>query len=375
MTVDFMKELHDKKINFLIGSGASIGALPTLEMDIRKDGDKLSFEELVCYLIDEGKPILSYLLFCEHYYKKLILPSYNMDFDSDAKAIPVLNNYIKLLQYILDLVNYKKVDDYKRCTIFTTNYDGFIENAAEKLIQAKRDFVLNDGGSGFKKRTLSASNFDMQVNHIGVFDSYISEIPMINLIKLHGSIYWGKMDDNILIDYQNSTPFIAPILGENYLDGITEYKEINGLDIKSDDENELDEFWKNYKNIPIVNPTKWKFNETVFEQHYYQMLRLLSYELEKKDVYLIVFGFSFKDEHIYDLIKRSLKNPHLTVYLFCFDQNDFDNLKVKFTDYKNVFFVTVHEKDNECKTQKLDFKIFLNILRGEQETGTWKVVK
>ncbi|MBJ6874306.1 hypothetical protein JG625_18730, partial [Vibrio cholerae] len=34
-------------------------------------------------------------------------------------------------------------------------------------------------------------------------------------------------------------------------------------------------FWETYNKLPIVNPTKWKFHETVFDEHYYQMLRLM----------------------------------------------------------------------------------------------------
>lgn len=48
---------------------------------------------------------------------------------------------------------------------------------------------------------------------------------------------------------------------------------------------ELNDFKKCYDSLPIVSPTKKKFSETVFEQHYYQMLRMLSFELEKKIVF------------------------------------------------------------------------------------------
>lgn len=375
MTIDFVKELHDKKINFLIGSGASAKALPTLKTKIEKDGNELSFEDIVSFLEDEDLKVHSHLMFSEYYYKHLIIPSYSMDFYGNPNIVSVNNDYKKLLDYIIKLINIKKVDDYKRCNIFTTNYDGFFENAANEIISTKKSFILNDGGAGFKERILSASNFNMQVNHIGVFDSYLSEIPMINLIKVHGSIYWKKKNDEIVIDYQNSAPDILPSLNVAYLDGITKYNDIKELTVDTEDESKLSGFWDDYKQIPIVNPTKWKFNETVFEQHYYQMLRLLSYELEKRDVYLIVYGFSFKDEHIFDLVKRSLTNPHLTVYVFCFNETDFNDLKEKFTDYNNVFFIQAHEKDDISKIQELDFELFLNILKGKQDIGTWKVIR
>src|SRR5690606_18131416 len=88
-----------------------------------------------------------------------------------------------------------------------------------------------------------------------------------------------------------------------------------------------DEFWSKYNEIPIVNPTKWKFHETVFEEAYYQILRHLSFELERPNSVLITFGFSFSDEHILNLVQRSLSNPSLTVYISCY--NDFEKFEMK----------------------------------------------
>ena len=376
-SADFIKEIHDKNINFLIGSGASHGALQTLKMKIKNEGIEQSFEDIASRLIENGNDLHSYLLFYEYYYKQIIEPAYSMNFDEDPNVMSVLANYQKLLSYILGVLDDKRVDDHKRCNIFTTNYDGFFEEAAERFIRESRLCILNDGGFGFKSRILNASNFNLQVKHLGVFDSYSTEISMINLIKLHGSIYWKKENDNIAIDYQNKAPITPLELGKPYnLDRKNEYREIEEVTIESDDQGDLKKFWKEYKQIPIVNPTKWKFNETVFEQHYYQMLRLLSYELEKKDAYLIVFGFSFKDEHIYDLVKRSLLNKHLAVYIFCYDEKEYEHMKAKFSGYKNVFLV------NKClqkcigkstKIELLDFSDFLNILKGEADQETWMV--
>lgn len=81
-------------------------------------------------------------------------------------------------------------------------------------------------------------------------------------------------------------------------------------------------FWDSYNQLPIVNPTKWKFHETVFEEHYYQMLRFLSYSLEEQNSVLISFAFSFADEHIRNLIKRSLSNHTLQIFICCFNNKD-----------------------------------------------------
>ena len=115
-------------------------------------------------------------------------------------------------------------------------------------------------------------------------------------------------------------------------------------------EAELELFWTKYKELPIVNPHKWKFHETVFEEQYYQMLRLLSYELEKPDTVFITFGFSFADEHILNLVKRSLSNPTLQLFVCCFDQAEHEKMEEYFTRNRNVQLIVIEKN--------LDFSAF-----------------
>lgn len=76
----------------------------------------------------------------------------------------------------------------------------------------------------------------------------------------------------------------------------------------------------------------------------------MSYELEKQDSTLVVFGFSFADEHITNLIKRSLGNKSLTMYICCFDAATVQAMECLFEDFNNVKLVT--------QPQLLDFKLF-----------------
>ncbi|MEQ1964894.1 hypothetical protein ABLB69_17365 [Xenorhabdus khoisanae] len=103
--------------------------------------------------------------------------------------------------------------------------------------------------------------------------------------------------------------------------------------------------------MPIVNPTKWKFHETVFEEAYYQILRHLSYELERPHSVLIAFGFSFADEHILSLVQRALSNPSLTMYVMCYSELTKDRMLEMFKEYLNVKLI--YSEDS-----KLDFKLF-----------------
>lgn len=91
----------------------------------------------------------------------------------------------------------------------------------------------------------------------------------------------------------------------------------------------LNDFEMDYKRLQVVNPTKDKFRETVFQQNYYQLLRMLSFELEKRDSILIIFGFSFADEHILEIIRRSIINPYLKVFVICYDERSREDIKTK----------------------------------------------
>ena len=187
---------------------------------------------------------------------------------------------------------------------------------------------------------------------------------MFNLLKLHGSINWlvdqeGKICINNQLDHDFS-------FTEN------EEMEIKTLEslVKSNEleevldliHNSISENYESYSDIldklSIVKPSKMKFSETVLEEHYYQMLRILSQELERKQSVLITFGFSFADEHIYSIIQRSLTNPNLMMYIFCFNQSDVDKFEQLFKPYNNVKLI--YRKDR----QDANFDFFNSMLGG-----------
>lgn len=104
-----------------------------------------------------------------------------------------------------------------------------------------------------------------------------------------------------------------------------------------------------------MNPTKWKFHETVFEEAYYQILRHLSFELERPNSVLITFGFSFADEHILHLVQRSLSNPSLTVFVSCYNDAEKSAMKEKFKGYPNVKYLTI---DDELTFKRFNKRVF-----------------
>ncbi|MES2879549.1 MAG: hypothetical protein V4713_14130 [Pseudomonadota bacterium] len=345
-------DIYDKDINFLFGSGASYGLLPTLQLQIRTgEGDaRYTLEELATKFEREKDRRLVPLFM--HYYETCIKPAEQLSLDSAAATEvggKVIKNYRTFLTTALEMVKRRKALD-RRCNVFTTNYDGCFPLVADELLkEGYIDFVLNDGARGFTKRILQARNFGAYLCQAGVFGRYQSSIPQVNLIHLHGSVYWSKADGAIQVGYDLSKR--EPLLDVDASAMLQPFSAaLDNPDATLEDllepgfDNEaLNAFWAKYEQFPIVNPTKWKFHETVYEEHYYQMLRLLSYELEKRNAVLITFGFSFSDEHILNLVMRSLSNPDLQVFVCCFSPAGHAVMREKFKGHRNVKCLVLDE--------------------------------
>lgn len=338
-------DIYDKDINFLFGSGASFGLLPTLRLEIKREtgGENWTLEDLATYFESTNDKRLIPLFM--HYYQSCIRPAEVLSIATANQTISgrvVVDNYRQFLESVLVMLQRRKALE-RRCNIFTTNYDGCFPLVADAIMQRGQiDFVLNDGTRGFSKRILQARNFNSFLCQTGVFGRHQSSIPQINLIHLHGSVYWSKVGGSIQVDYDLSES--TSLLDKPMLEQMQPFSMalanseavLGDLPDPGFESESLDSFWAMYKQKPIVNPTKWKFHETVYEEHYYQMLRLLSYELEKPNAVLITFGFSFADEHILNLVMRSLSNPGLQVFVCCFSQATHSSLSETFKGHRNV---------------------------------------
>ncbi|EAP83941.1 SIR2 family protein [Sulfitobacter sp. EE-36] len=343
-------DIYEKNLNFLLGSGASYGLLPTLALRVKVNAtDEAHTVETLATKYEDDPDFLAHLF--SWYVQEVILPAAEYepgDVFMTPQQVTAAENYRQFLETILKILS--KKSHKKRVNIFTTNYDGMIAHTAETLFRrGSYDFHLNDGTDGFVKRTLNARNFGRYFQDHGVFDRHSKSVPQINLIELHGSVYWHKDGEKIEVSYDldrakkriSDVPLrVDQDFFDDLLDDSKTDKDLNPPADVTATQNEA--FQKAYKALPIVNPTKWKFYETVFEEHYYQMLRLLSYELEKPDTVFIAFGFSFADEHILNLIKRSLSNPSLHMYVCCFDDEEKDSMVHKFIGFDNVELIRVN---------------------------------
>src|SRR5699024_2211351 len=285
---------------------------------------------------------------------------------------------------LVNTMNYRNTRiSPKRINIFTTNYDMFFERAVDYEQRSNPSLILNDGGNGFFLRTLSSENYHKTVSRNGVFDNYQKELPTINLIKCHGSVNWIKStgDRKDVIEVRNNLGLIESIKNvakeikltvedEQCIGDFLSKEYDETLNIKIHEIAEVNwkllySFFNEYKRLMIINPEKSKFQNTVMDEHYYSLLRLLSYELEKEQTVLIVFGFSFADEHIRNLIKRSFHNPQLRVYIFVYRTGMRQNmLQLLNCEYqKNVVIIEPTED-----MPSIDFSFFNKLLLDRKST-------
>lgn len=87
------------------------------------------------------------------------------------------------------------------------------------------------------------------------------------------------------------------------------------------------------------------------------MIRSFSYELERKQSVLIVFGFSFADEHITDIFRRSLLNPELLVIIISYSLEEQEKHKNLFKGHENIVYLP-----KSYENQKGDFEFLLSLL-------------
>lgn len=350
-------DIYSKNINILIGSGASADLFPTLGLAIKGANGEWETIETLATKFETWQDKRTALFM--HYYNTCIFPvqTFTPRTVTSVKGKVNLQNYEIFLKTLLGLLDRRK-DLNRKINIFTTNYDGCLAHSADSiLMEGSHDFVVNDGASGFHRKHLHARNFNTFQCQTGIFERSNYGVPQLNIIHLHGSVYWSKSGDRIEVKYANDFKHIIHTKTLKKIGQFSDYLVADGgctskIPPISFTQAQRQNFWSEYNKLPIVNPTKWKFHETVFEEHYYQMLRLLSYELEKPNSILITFGFSFADEHIRKLVQRSLSNPQLQTFICCYSQRSAKDLREEFKLWKNV--TVIGPPDGE----KLDFSNF-----------------
>lgn len=309
-----------KRLNFLIGSGASLPGIPLMN---NKCFEKRTKASQIPFFSDEETEDRNELLLQKVKEVSKTLLEGNKSMSSEIKQ--TLENYKGFLSVVIDILKNSNARQVPRtANIFTTNYDLFLEKAADNLIQ-NQAMIFNDGAKGYFNRYLDSSNFNMTVSYRGLNDNHRDDLPTITLIKPHGSVNWEKDNEKLLIRNQV------------------------------------------VEKPTVVKPNGYENSETFMNNHFHDMLRVFQLELDKPESVLFVVGFSFQDKHIAKMLKRALDNNRLIVICFGYNDQDEDkilsNLQIGSEVVpSNLWFIT--PKDLQSN-EHLNLSTVTKILRGD----------
>lgn len=333
--------IQSANINFLYGSGLSrpfLAVLGNIEKWLtelyekrQKDGNKVEYDIVEASILKQ-------------YFETVMLPNVNLSGDNyeSTKA-----QYQRFLQTWNELIN-KRSNRLvgKQVNLFTTNVDLLMECAALNF-----GVELNDGFQGSIEQVYDAGNFQKTVSKTSLHFQNVSDIPVLNLIKIHGSINWKEENDSIkndiglttvnavkaaldAIDDANFIPTTKKDADGNCVENtlVEMVSEAEGKHLANSDV--FRKFFEEYHKLVMINPTKRKFKESVIDHHFYELMRQYSNNLEKENTILFSAGFSFADEHIADITRRAANtNPTLHIVIFAFSDDDGEiikaNLKLK----------------------------------------------
>ncbi len=301
-------------INLLIGSGCSLDYLSTLK-DIE---DRMN--------VEATRETAQ-----KDYYKlikksRAILDETNETNASEKKKLnKTKENYDSFLGFWADIISRRSLHIVnKQINIFTTNFDMFVEDSCERL-----GIPYNDGFNGQINSIFNIANFNKIQKYKSLQFDNTSDVPLFNIIKLHGSISWVEKTGEI-----------------TYSDGS---HVANGLDKKTDSD-----FTKEYNKIAVINPNAEKHFETVLDTNYASMLRKFTLELEKENSVLILIGFSLNDNHIKNLLYGAMKsNPTLVVIYFSHSQ--YDEKIDKLEEKKNSNLYIISQEDEFSFEKSIDY--------------------
>lgn len=342
MEIEKLKNtIQDSNINFLIGSGMSVpffstlGNIELLLTELNENKILSSQEREIIRVSILGK------------YFETVITKNPIIIDDDiieANKTLVMDNYKDFLVLINTIVLKRKSTILnKQINLFTTNIDVFFEKALEVT-----QLEFNDGFYGRFKPVFSLTNFKKSFFKKSLHYDNTSEIPVFNLLKVHGSLTWKSEKDKIVY---------SELKGINEVESKWNAVKSKTIDFKPKDtinhfikevksktyETSYNEFLTAYDKLAVVNPTKEKFQDTILNLHYYELLRVLSNELEKENTILFIMGFSLTDEHIREIVLRAANsNPTLTIKIFAYDNSSKtiidENLKMGNTTirYNNI---------------------------------------
>lgn len=314
--------LQSAHINYLVGAGASFPAVPvagSVEQEIANlfeaNQEQEARERLYGFLAGVQQPT-----------NDLIAGAANAE---NTQTVKNYADYIGIIETILTERRTNLLP--KQATVFSTNYDLFVEKAAlgYPALRLNDGFVRVPSLDG--RMEYASRSFFTTTSNTGNLYSYKVDIPCVNLVKLHGSLSWNKDGENILFSVAQKTLLPEERTPE-----------------------QVKEFVESYA---VVLPQTTKFRTTLMDSTYYELLRIYANELDRENALLIAFGFSFGDDHVLKITKRALKNPTLKLIAFAFNDADRQAFETRFDGYNNVDVIAPDEN------AQIDFPAFNGLLR------------
>lgn len=351
--------IQDCHINFLFGAGASAPFFSVL-------GD---IEKVLSELTDtDPKTQQARAAIQAYFFEKVILPNLELIEGKNDGAVKVIKSWARLLSAVNQLLLKRRSTLLgKQVNLFTTNVDIAIERAIELL-----EIDCNDGFKGKIRPRLDLAEFGTIRVRQGTRYEYRSEIPVVNLFKMHGSINWTGEGAEIYFDH--SLKVVSECKGKHEsakcdLIAVSKAEDLNASKLKGDEKAQgevplsVQRFSGTYEDIQVVNPEKTKFQSTVLNKTYYELLRRFANELEKENSVLLAHGFSFRDEHLLDLVLRAAAtNPTLQVIVFCYDRTAHDEISKLFPAEKvrngNILLVQPELPRESEKERKITLDVF-----------------
>lgn len=364
--------IQSANINFLYGSGLSrpyLAVLGNIEKWLTElNEERIKNGEQPKYTIVEASIL-------KQYFETVMYPNVTPT-GADYEATKA--EYQRFLHTWNELINIRSNRLVgKQVNLFTTNVDILMERAASGY-----GVELNDGFQGSIEQLYDAGNFQKTVSKTSLHFQNVSDIPVFNLIKIHGSINWKDEEDQVKNDIGLPTVsavknVLDAINADNFISttktdaaGNTIEKTLAEMVREADakhmaNADVFNPFFEQYRKLVMINPTKRKFKESVIDHHFYELMRQYSNNLEKENTLLFVSGFSFADEHIADITRRAANtNPTLHIVVFAFNDGDGatvkSNLKLPNVSLNNniTILTPTSVKDINSQSQDKQYKEF-----------------
>lgn len=309
---DKIKEFFNmKNVNFLFGSGTSSPAIPVMKgllKAIREskltEEERNLFETIAEVKKDNIEEILG-TLYSQKAYLEGVGEGNSDDFILCLDLIDMIEGVIyerltpklnadkinetsqNVLEYYKTL--YSKITnrnkDLSRINVFTTNNDLFNETALDSL----NIHYINGFSGGLKKYFNPAFfNYTYSKRMDTSLEKFEPVNNMVYLYKIHGSVNWVE-------DSSDANSYFCI--------------------------RELAEIEEKYNGTAMIYPTPLKQNKSLGSP-YVDLFREFQHKLLEPNSVLFVIGYSFSDEHINDIIYRSLVTNSSLILVIINDLNE-----------------------------------------------------